>query len=168
MIHSPSRCPIDSSGRLDPAEPVEPVWRIDRRSDHQEPDILLRRLPGNARRRTRVRLLRVPTAAERTGDLSASGGATPARTSTIPPAAQRLPIGQPFQGTSSRLTGCRQPAIKLLGYLPLPNIAGVAPTDPNYSASGSGIFNGNVFNIRIDHFQSEKLPVFGRYTFSNS
>lgn len=110
-------------------------------------------------------LLRVPTAAERTGDLSALAaatgqdiydplsGATPAQRVAFP--GNVIPTG--------RLS---QPAIKLLGLLPPPNIANAGPTDPNYSASANDTFNGDVFNIRIDHFQSDRLRFFGRYTFT--
>ena len=60
---------------------------------------------------------------------------------------------------ASRLS---QPALKLLSYLPLPNISGVGATEPNYSASGHDIYNGNIFNVRIDHYASERLRLFGR------
>lgn len=110
-------------------------------------------------------LLRVPTAAERSGDLSALANATgqaiyDPTTGATP--ADRLPFANNVIPTN-RLS---DPAVKLLAYLPAPNIGGVGPTDPNYAASGSGIFNGNVFNIRIDHFQSDRFRLFGRYTFS--
>ncbi len=110
-------------------------------------------------------LLRVPTSAERTGDLSAlaessgqqifdpAGGVDPS---------QR----QPFAGNIIPNAKLSAPAVKLLDMLPLPNMPNAAPSDPNYSASGNGIFNGDVFNIRIDHFQSERLHFFGRYTFT--
>ena len=110
-------------------------------------------------------LLRVPTAAERNGNLSAlaqasgqdifdpNSGATPDQRKAFP--GNIIP--------TSRLS---QPAVKLLGLLPLPNIPSAGPSDPNYAASGSGTFNGDVTNIRVDHFQSSRVHYFGRYTFS--
>ena len=50
--------------------------------------------------------------------------------------------------------------------IPLPNIPGAGPTDPNFSASAHDQFNADVFNIRVDHFQSDNFRIFGRYTFS--
>jgi hypothetical protein len=110
-------------------------------------------------------LLRVPTAQERTGDLSAlaassgqdifdpTGAATPANRVQFP--GNRIP--------TSRLS---QPALNLLAFIPLPNIPNAAPGDPNYSAGANDIYNGDAFNIRGDHYQSERLRFFGRYTFT--
>ena len=36
---------------------------------------------------------------------------------------------------------------------------------PNYAASGQGILNSDAFNVRIDRYQTEKLHMFGRYSF---
>ena len=110
-------------------------------------------------------LLRVPTAAERTGDLSALLN-PPVRISSIRPADSILRSASSLRVTSFRNSELSAPAVKLLGLLPLPNIANAGPSDPNYSASGNGTFNGDVFNIRSDHFQSERLHFFGRYTFT--
>jgi outer membrane receptor protein involved in Fe transport len=110
-------------------------------------------------------LLRVPTAAERTGDLSAL--ATAAGQDIFDPLSGATPANRlPFSGNIIPNSRLSQPAIKLLALLPTPNISGVGATDPNYSTSANDNFNGDVFNIRIDHFQNEKLHVFGRYTFS--
>ena len=114
-------------------------------------------------------LLRVPTAAERTGDLSALAAAAGvdifdpqnATGQAVPPE-QR----QQFPGNVIPSNRLSQPALKLLNYLPLPNITGVGATEPNYSTSGHDVYNGNIFNVRVDHFASEKLRLFGRYTFT--
>jgi outer membrane receptor protein involved in Fe transport len=110
-------------------------------------------------------LLRVPTAAERTGDLSAL--AQSSGQDIFDPATGATPATrQPFAGNIIPNSRLSQPALNLLNLLPLPNIFNAAPSDPNYAASGNGIFNGDQFDIRIDHFQTERLHFFGRYTFS--
>ena len=110
-------------------------------------------------------LLRVPAAAERTGDLSALAAAS--GQNIYDPSSGATPDQRKqFPGNVIPQSQLSQPAIKLLGLLPLPNIAGAGPSDPNYSASGNGTFNGDVANIRVDHFQSARMHYFGRYTFT--
>src|SRR5215468_11006593 len=58
-----------------------------------------------------------------------------------------------------------QQALKLLQTIPLPNIPGATGAGPNYSASGFGILNSDAFNVRVDRYQTEKLHMFGRYSF---
>lgn len=60
---------------------------------------------------------------------------------------------------ASRLSA---PAVNLMKLMPLPN-NGSNIVD-NYLASGSGGFNTNQFDVRIDSQASEKLHAFGRYT----
>jgi outer membrane receptor protein involved in Fe transport len=106
------------------------------------------------------RLLTVPTAAARTGDLSAYGvnifdpasGATPAaRTQFL---GNRIP--------TSRLSA---QALALLNLIPLPNLPGRENgTRDNYQASGSETFDGDQFDVRIDHRFSENTNTFGRYS----
>ena len=36
---------------------------------------------------------------------------------------------------------------------------------PNYTASGSGIVDSDAFDVRVDRYQTEKLHMFGRYSF---
>lgn len=106
-------------------------------------------------------LLRTPTAAERTGDLSdlstlsydPDSGATPAQRSPFPN--NRIP--------SARLS---PQAVKLLSLLPLPNVSTVAGEQPNFN--GSGVFRlvENTANTRWDYYQNEKSHWFGRYSFS--
>ncbi len=110
-------------------------------------------------------LMRVPTSAERTGDLSALAAAS--GQNIYDPLSGATPADrQQFTGNIIPNSRLSQPATKLLGLLPLPNISGAAPTDPNFSTSANDIFNGDVFNVRIDHFQSNNLRFFGRYTFT--
>src|SRR5215475_9493565 len=58
-----------------------------------------------------------------------------------------------------------QQALNLLQTIPLPNIPGATGAGPNYSASGFGILNSDAFNVRVDRYQTEKLHMFGRYSF---
>jgi hypothetical protein len=110
-------------------------------------------------------VLRVPTAAERGGDLSALAAAT--GQDIFDPLGAATPAQrQQFPGNVIPATRLSKPALNLLNMLPLPNLAGAGPSDPNLSASANDEFNGDVFNIRVDHFQSDHLRLFGRYTFT--
>ena len=109
-------------------------------------------------------LTRVPTAAERSGDLSDLGVAiyNPCNGSdcNVAPAAR-----QQFAGGVIPTSLLSSQAGALLKYIPMPNIAGATGAAPNYSASGSGIANWDGFDVRVDRYQSEKLHMFGRYSF---
>jgi len=59
------------------------------------------------------------------------------------------------------------PAVKLISEMPLPNF-GDGSTFDNYTASGSGGFNTDQFDVRVDDQISEKFHSFGRYTRFNS
>jgi hypothetical protein len=109
-------------------------------------------------------LTRVPTAAERGGDLSdlvtpifnpCPGGDCSA------PLASR----QQFAGAIIPTNLLSPQAQALLKFIPLPNIAGVTGATPNYTASASGIVGSDAFDTRVDRYQSEKLHMFGRYSF---
>ena len=60
------------------------------------------------------------------------------------------------------------PAINLLTLLPGPNTGAPGQIFNNYAASGTGDFHTNQFDVRIDDGVSDKLHLFGRYTFFNS
>src|SRR5215831_912931 len=109
-------------------------------------------------------LTRVPTAAERAGDLSDLG----------------VPIWNPCNGLDCNVAPAQRQqfanaviptasldprAQALLRFIPLPNISGVSGASPNYAASGSGIVNWDGFDVRIDRYQTEKFHMFGRYSF---
>lgn len=106
-------------------------------------------------------LLRIPSLAERTGDLSGLGlnifdpssGTTPATRTAFPNAA--IP--------ASRISPQSATLLKLF---PSPNIA-AAKDQPNYAGSGGVRFNDDAFNTRVDHYTTEKIHVFGRYSFVN-
>jgi len=112
----------------------------------------------------------VPTAAERTGDFSAwLQGSSPqiiynpydASGNIIDPS-----LRQPFPGNVIPQKYLSAPAMNLLKYIPLPNIANVAPGINNYSGNGHDDFNGDAVNVRVDYFESAKLTLFERYTFT--
>jgi hypothetical protein len=103
-------------------------------------------------------LLRVPTAAERQGDLSGLGldifdpasGSTPATRTQFP--GNVIP--------SNRLSPQAQ---KLLNLIPLPN-TDATRDQPNFAASGGVKFDDEAFNTRVDHYTTDKLHLFGRYS----
>ncbi len=73
----------------------------------------------------------------------------------------------PFAGNIIPANRLSTPAINLLKELPGPNVAGAGIVN-NYSASGSGIFNTNSFDVRGDTRTGQKLHLFGRYTYFGS
>jgi hypothetical protein len=107
-------------------------------------------------------LLRVPSLAERNGDLSGLGlnifdptsGATPAERTQ-------------FQGNIIPTQRLNAQAQNLLKLIPLPNISGTTRDQPNYAGAGSIKFNEDLWNTRWDYYVSEKMHVFGRYSFAD-
>ena len=109
-------------------------------------------------------LTRVPTAAERAGDLSGLGAnifnpCDSAGCNIVP--AQR----QQFTGNVIPTNLLSPQAQNLLKSIPLPNISSATGAVPNYSASGQGVVNSDAFNVRLDRYQTEKMHLFGRYSF---
>ena len=107
-------------------------------------------------------LLRVPTAAERAGDLSGLG------LDIFDPASGDAPA-QRTQFAGNRIPTARlnPQAQNLLKLIPLPNIEGVTRDNPNYVGSGVIKFNEDLWNTRWDYFYSQKLQIFGRYSFAD-
>lgn len=112
-------------------------------------------------------LMRVPTAAEHAGDLSATNvnifdplsGAAPANRAQFEANGVKnvIPANRPSP-----------PALALLNkFIPLPNINAASPDLPNYVESGSVKFDEDLTNTRWDYYVSEKLHVFGRYSFAD-
>jgi outer membrane receptor protein involved in Fe transport len=100
------------------------------------------------------RLLSVPTAAARTGDLSAYG------VNIYDPE-----TGQQFPGGVIPQARLSPQALALLNLIPQPNATGRdGGTRDNYVASGSETFDENSFNVRLDGRLSDKLNTFGRYS----
>ena len=103
------------------------------------------------------RLLTVPTVAARSGDLSAYG------VNIYDPQTGLQFPGNRIQG--SRLSAQAQNLLKLI---PTPNTAGSdGGTRNNYVAAGSEIFDNDTFDVRVDHHLTDKLNLFGRYSFAN-
>lgn len=101
-----------------------------------------------------TRLLSVPTAAARSGDLSAYG------VNIYDPQ-----TGQQFPGNRIPQSRLSPQAQALLQLIPMPNATGVDNgTRDNYVASGSEKFTENSVNVRIDGRLSDRLNMFGRYS----
>jgi hypothetical protein len=108
-------------------------------------------------------LTTVPTALARTGNLSEYAAALGL---TIYDPASGNANGQgrtAFAGGVIPAGRLSPQALALLNNIPLPNGPGVIN---NYTASGQDVFDGDQFNIRDDHYWSERLHLFGRYSFA--
>ncbi|MEO5897328.1 MAG: carboxypeptidase-like regulatory domain-containing protein, partial [Vicinamibacterales bacterium] len=105
------------------------------------------------------RLLTVPTAAARAGDLSAYG------VNIFDPAGGAPAQRQQFGGNvipSGRLSPQAQALLRLI---PLPNAPGRDNgTRDNFVSSGSEAFDENSFNLRVDGRISDSTNTFGRYS----
>lgn len=117
---------------------------------------------GTRRKNGVSRLLTVPTARARTGDLSE----------------YRIPIFDPRTGDPATGRGRTQfpgnvipsnrlspQALNLLKLIPLPNVPGAGISN-NFVASGIEAFDSDQFNIRGDHYWSQNLHLFGRYSYA--
>jgi len=109
-------------------------------------------------------LTRVPTAAERGGDLS------DLNTAIFNPCVGTdctVGLAQRQQFANGVIpSGLISPqATALLKFIPMPNVAGATGAGPNYAASGTGIINNDQFDVRADRYQTEKIHMFGRYSF---
>jgi hypothetical protein len=106
------------------------------------------------------KLVTVPTAAARAGDLSAYGvdifdpnGGDPSNRSQ-------------FAGNVIPADRLSPQALAILNLIPLPNAPGTNNgTRDNYVASGSEKFNKDQFNTRFDGRLNERLNVFARYSY---
>ena len=98
-------------------------------------------------------LLRVPSAAERSGDLSATGYPIYDPDSGPPASRTRFPNDVI---PANRLSAQAQNLLKLI---PMPNTA-AALDQPNFASSGGVKFNDDAFNVRADHFTTDKLHLF--------
>jgi hypothetical protein len=107
-------------------------------------------------------LLRVPSAAERAGDLSGLGLDIFDPASGDTPATRRQ-----FEGNRIPAARLSPQAQNLLKLIPLPNISGVLRDQPNFVGSGTIKFNEDLWNTRWDYFYSQKLQIFGRYSFAD-
>jgi hypothetical protein len=115
------------------------------------------------------RLLTVPTAAARTGDLSAYGVNIYDPASTVLSAdGSKLVSRDQFAGNIIPTARLSQQALNVLKLLPLPNAPGLfGGTQNNYVASGIEGFDKNSFDTRIDYRASDKMSMFCRYSFAD-
>lgn len=120
---------------------------------------------------------RVPTAAERAGDLSDLGQPIFDPYLTSDPAHCNLVLtnGQPTAlaaGSRSQFPGnvipsCRlsPQAQNLLKLIPGPNTAGPTALSDNFDGSGSNVLDSDGFDVRSDYAATSKLHIFGRYSY---
>ncbi len=105
-------------------------------------------------------LTTVPTALARSGDLSEY----PSQIFDPQTGDSLTGMGRtPFAGNRIPQDRLSPQVLKLLKLLPLPNLPG---TNFNFTASGTEAFDSDQFNVRDDHYWSEKLHLFGRYSFA--
>ncbi|HWQ35795.1 MAG TPA: TonB-dependent receptor [Blastocatellia bacterium] len=107
-------------------------------------------------------LLRVPTLAERGGDLSGLG------LKIFDPASSNTVEGRTeFAGAKIPTARLNPQAQNLLKLIPLPNIAGVTSDNANFVGAGVIKFNEDLWNTRWDYYFTEKMHLFGRYSFAD-
>jgi Carboxypeptidase regulatory-like domain/TonB dependent receptor-like, beta-barrel len=113
-------------------------------------------------------LMRVPTAAERAGDFSATG------VNIFDPAGNTAPANRAqFVDVNGKknvipLDRLSQQARALLNkFIPLPNFTPASPDLPNYVGAGSVKFDEDLTNTRWDYYVSERMHAFGRYSFAD-
>jgi hypothetical protein len=127
----------------------------------------------------------VPTAADRTGDLSdwlraspgypgcltaGAGGSSNCLYQIYDPATGNPTTGvgrTPFPNNVIPASRLSPQALAIMNYFPLPNSA-LSGTDPfnNYTASGALRNNGNQWDTRWDYYGNEKNTFFGRYSYA--
>jgi Carboxypeptidase regulatory-like domain/TonB dependent receptor len=118
-------------------------------------------------------LTRVPTAAERTGDLSDLGVNIYDPTTGNADGSGRVQFRDPTRATASNPLGLNiipqsritAQAVNLLALLPLANLTPANAADPNYIANGVQVFDTNQFDVRVDYNITSKLQLFGRYSY---
>jgi hypothetical protein len=107
-------------------------------------------------------LLRVPSQAERDGDLSGLGVDI-----FDPVSGAALSDRRQFEGNRIPAARLSPQAQQLLRHIPLPNIEGAVRDQPNYVGSGTIRFNEDLANTRWDTYLAGKTHVFGRYSFAD-
>jgi hypothetical protein len=107
------------------------------------------------------KLLTVPTALARTGNLSEYG------VNIFDPLTGNPSQRTQFPGNVIPQDRLSPQALAILGLLPLPNTTGtVNGTRDNYIAQGSETFNSDAFNTRLDGRISSSVNTFARYSFA--
>ena len=118
-------------------------------------------------------LTRVPTAAERTGDLSDLGINIYDPTTGFPDGSGRLQFADPSRATAGNPLGLNiiptnriaPQSTALMNFLPLPNVPGAIGPSPNYATSGVNNYNTDQFDVRVDHYLTPKLNYFATYSY---
>jgi hypothetical protein len=106
------------------------------------------------------RLLTVPTALARTGNLSEYGVPIYNPATGLQYAGNIIPACGP--GQTSAANGCLSTqALNVLRLIPAPTGAGIVD---NFVAGGSEAFNNDIFNIRLDGRLSDNFNLFGRFS----
>lgn len=129
---------------------------------------------GGRRRIGASVLTRVPTAAERQGDFSAFGIPIYDPATGNPDGTGRTQFADPTRATASNPGGLNiiplnritSQATNLLNLLPPPNLTPSSPSDPNFTTGGSEQFDSDRFNIKVDHYLTEKLHYFVRTSYA--
>jgi hypothetical protein len=116
---------------------------------------------GTYRRIGASQTVRIPTAAERTGDLSDLGVPVYDPASGNPDGTGRTQ----FPGNTIPANRIASPSTQLLSALPLPNLRPSNPADPNYAVSAVEQFDTQQFDVRVDHYLTDKFRYFGRYSY---
>src|SRR5262249_47495523 len=102
------------------------------------------------------------------GDLSAYGVNIYDPSTSVFDANGALTARTQFSGNKIPTARLSQQALNLLKLIPLPNAPGrLNGTADNYVASGIEGFDKNSFDVRADFRKSEKLTMFGRYSFAD-
>ncbi len=113
-------------------------------------------------------LTSVPTALARTGDLSEYPAdifdpLDPMGNEVAPANRSQFSYnGEPNVIPPDRLSPQTQ---ALLDLIPVPNISGAGVSN-NFTGSGTERFDDDAFNVRVDHYYSDSLHLFGRYSFA--
>ena len=116
---------------------------------------------GTQRRMGASQTVRVPTALERGGNLSGLGTLIyDPNTGNADGTGRTL-----FPNAIIPTNRISAPVTAVLNALPLPNIATTAAGLNNYATSVVETYNTNQFNIRADHYVTDKLKYFGRYSY---
>jgi len=115
-----------------------------------------------------TKLLTVPTEAARGGDFRAYGVNIFDPATSVFDSTGKLLSRQQFTNNMIPNGKLSQQALNVLKLIPLPNAPGrLNGTTDNYVASGIEGFDKDSFDVRIDFRSTEKLSMFGRYSFAD-
>ena len=113
-------------------------------------------------------LLTVPTLQARAGNLSEYGVPIYDPATSVVDSNGVLVGRQPFANNVIPPERLSPQALALLDLIPRPNRAGIENgTRDNFAVSGSDIFDNDTFDVRLDGRLTERLNVFGRYSFAD-